>query len=209
MTITDIPTIDGRFAREETHIPMTREEFYQWVGERKAEWAYGEAIFMAPDNTSHSSLNSWLGRVLGDFAEAKGLGEVFIDCMEAQLESTDRQPDILFVSNDRRHLIGRIYCEGAPDLAVEVVSPNSAKRDYHEKFAEYAASGVREYWIIDPQKQTIHAHRLLGSAYTIIPEENGKIASDVLPGFYLRGEWLWKSPRPWVITVLKELGVTA
>jgi hypothetical protein len=47
------------------------------------------------------------------------------------------------------------------------------------------------------------------AATAVIPEEDCKIPSSVLPGFYLRPEWLWKSPRLWVITILKELGVTA
>src|SRR5689334_12304253 len=178
MTITDIPTVDGRFAREETRIPMGRQQFREWVGERHAEWAYGEAIFMAPDNTLHASLRTWLASIICGFVNEKGLGETFTESVETRLESTDREPDILFVSTARRHVIKRAFIDGGPDLAVEIVSPTSVKRDYQEKFGEYAAAGVREYWIVDPQKQVMLAYSLVSGSYQpITADGSGKISS--------------------------------
>jgi Uma2 family endonuclease len=64
------------------------------------------------------------------------------------------QPDVLFISKARMHLI-KEHVKGAPDLVVEIVSPDRRKRDYKDKKDQYEAHGVREYWIIDPDKEHI------------------------------------------------------
>jgi Uma2 family endonuclease len=107
--------------------------------------------------------------------------------------------------------------EGPPDLAIEIVSPDSEARDWREKYQEYEAAGVREYWVIDPASQHMEAYAL-GTAesqtgepaenrYRRLPEENGVITSVVLPGFRLRVAWLWPETRVKVLEALAELGV--
>ena len=69
------------------------------------------------------------------------------------------QPDIFFVSNERRATIGEKQVTGAPDLVVEILSPSTAHRDRGVKLDLYARRGVREYWIVDPEEDVVDIWR--------------------------------------------------
>jgi len=82
-------------------------------------------------------------------------------------------------------------------------------RDWRVKYHEYEASGVREYWIVDPLARRVEAYALTGrKRYRVIPEAKGAFHSTALRGFFLKPSWLWESPRPKVRALLGELGVT-
>ena len=78
------------------------------------------------------------------------------------------QPDILFVSNERREIITEDNIHGAPDLVVEILSPSTADRDKELKLRLYAQAGVREYWIVDPDERSVQVMELGSSGYTSI-----------------------------------------
>jgi len=88
---------------------------------------------------------------------------------------------------------------------IEVVSPESQSRDRREKYLEYEAAGIPEYWIADPLSRMLEAYTLLDGRYTPIPEREGRIASLVVPGWYMRPAWLWGEPRTSVLDGLAEL----
>ena len=93
--------------------------------------------------------------------------------------------------------------------ALEIVSPESQSRDRQLKFSEFEAAGVREYWIVDPISKVVEAYVLdAAQKYALAPETEGKICSTVVPGFFLKPEWLWMQPLPDVIAIARELGVT-
>ena len=82
-------------------------------------------------------------------------------------------------------------------MVVEIVSPESIARDYREKYNEYEAAGVREYWIVDPLAKKVEVHVLgRNKRYSQISEKNDALHSVVLPGFYVKPAWLWQSPLP-------------
>ena len=102
-------------------------------------------------------LQSALMQVLRD----GGHGEVFYAPVLVEFPGTgDRvQPDILFVSNERRGIVGEKQVTGAPDLVVEILSPSTAHRDRGIKLDLYARCGVREYWIADPNEDVVDVWR--------------------------------------------------
>lgn len=116
--------------------------------------------------------------------------------------------DILFVDQSRAHIIKPNHCEGAPDIIMEVVSPNEPARDYREKYLAYEKARVKEYWIVDPLAQHIEAFALARTnKFRPIPTDKGKLHSTVLPNFYIRPDWLFgKKPKD-VLAVLRELGI--
>ena len=117
-----------------------------------------------------------------------------------------RLPDVLFIANDRLGNLQGKHLEGPPNLAIEVVSDDSVDRDWRTKYHEYEAAGVDEYWIVDPLYQRLEAYRLdAARVYQAIPPRDGKVASIVVPGFYLRAEWLWSQPLPAVPGLLSDL----
>ena len=102
-------------------------------------------------------LQSGLRRIL----EQTGHGRVFYAPVLVEFPGTsDRvQPDILFVSNQRRGIVGEKQMTGAPDLVVEILSPSTAHRDRGVKLDLYARCGVREYWIVDPDEDVVDVWR--------------------------------------------------
>ena len=112
----------------------------------------------------------------------------------------------MFISKERSGLLEEFQVNGPPDLIVEIISPESQSRDRREKFLEYQAAGVREYWLVEPMSQTVEIY-VLGKSkkYELVEEVNGKIPSTVLKGLYLKPAWLWQSSRPKVAALLHQM----
>ncbi len=95
-------------------------------------------------------------------------------------------PDIIYIAQDRLHIVGPKTVDAAPDLIVEILSPGTRRRDLEAKRALYARFGVQEYWIVDPDTRTLTVLALAGNTYVPVPGgEGGAIASRVLPGLTL------------------------
>jgi Uma2 family endonuclease len=90
------------------------------------------------------------------------------------------QPDILFVSNERLHVIEEDGLYGAPDLVIEILSPSTAKYDLGEKKDVYERSGVKEYWIIDPATESVHGYFLTNGLFDEIANDKNIIRSRLL-----------------------------
>ena len=189
---------------------MTEEEFVEWCDEdTQAEWIEGEVIIMAPESDAHADLNGWLYILVRSFVEDRDLGVVRGPRTQIRIgpKRQRREPDLLFVAGIRRDIIRKNHVEGAPDLIVEIVSPDSVTRDWRDKFHAYAAAGVREYWVVDLLHKRLDVYRLGDNGYEVIPETDGVVRSAVLPGFFIRPKWLWQEPLPKVAEALGELGV--
>lgn len=115
-------------------------------------------------------------------------------------------------------MLKRAHIEGAPDLIVEIVSPDSESRDWRDNCLDYQAAGVREYWVIDPMSQHAEVYALPVGAevaataspeYRRLKEEQGLVVSSALPDFRFRLEWLWPATRPTVEAALQALGLPA
>lgn len=180
--------------------PMTEGEFVAWCDEDvKAEWVDGEVVIMSPSSYRHVLIVGWLIRVLGDFVEDRDLGEVLGPELMIRLAGPKRRlvPDVLFIAKGRLGLLQKNHLEGAPDLAIEVVSPDSQERDRIDKFADYQRAGVREYWIIDPIEEELKVYALgADRRFAEVAPVDGRTHSTVIPGFFLRAEWLWRNPPP-------------
>ena len=120
-----------------------------------------------------------------------------------------REPDIFFVRKNRRELLSSKRFSGAPDLAVEIISPGSLYIDRNDKFREYERAGVQEYWVVDsrPEQKRADFYRLDdGGRYALFATEaDDKVASEVLEAFWLRPSWLWQEPLPNPLAALAEI----
>ncbi|MBI3360690.1 MAG: Uma2 family endonuclease [Chloroflexi bacterium] len=208
-------TVREPIAEVEREIPprlrMTEEEFVEWCDEDiKAEWVDGEVIVASPASIQHVRLANFLVKILGPFVERRGLGEVFGPEAMIRFATLRRRrvPDLFFIAGDRLSLLRPNHFEGAPDLIVEIVSPDSVSRDWRTKYLEYESAGVREYWVIDPLARQVEAYALGDDKqYSLIEEKDGAIRSTVLTGFCLKPAWLWEESLPGSLDILKELGV--
>ena len=189
---------------------MTEREFECWVDDKtRAEWADGEVIVIPPDSLENDDLGFWVRAILQDFVEARELGRVAGPNFTVRLPGLRRRrlPDVLFVARGREQLIKPTFVEGPPDLIVEVVAPESVARDWREKYLEYERAGVREYWVIDRQNERVEAYSLMRKRYRPIELRDGRICSTVLAGFFLKPEWLVRTPLMSRRKALAELGV--
>ena len=107
---------------------------------------------------------AWL---LHGFVKTRSLGRVYFAPFDVVLSDLDVvQPDLLFVSNERAHIVTSANVRGAPDLVVEIRSPSTASRDWTIKRDLYAKYGVKEYWVVDPDE-----HRV----WVMLPIDEGRL----------------------------------
>ncbi len=175
--------------------------------DQKADLIDGIIYMASPDNTDANRLNGWLYTLISIFARRMDLGEVFFSRVAFRLDSRNGpEPDIAFVRKDRLNLVKRGRVDGPPDLAVEIVSPDSVERDYGKKRDKYERFGIREYWIVDEVEERVTMLRLdAAGGYQEIRPEKGSLRSEVLPGFFLRPQWCWQRPLPDELELLQEM----
>ena len=164
---------------------------------RYLELSEGRLIMPPHPTRSHQAALEALYVRIRAFVDERNLGEVHVAPLPVRLwPGKIREPDIFFISAEHRDRIGEKVC-GVPDLVVEVISPGTREVDRGEKFAEYAKAGVREYWIVDPEKRTVEVFTLKGHVYEpagIFRE--GEIArSDLLQGFEIAVDELFAKGR--------------
>jgi len=189
---------------------MTYEEFLAWADEDTlAEWVDGEVIVASPASQRHQQIVKFLARLLDTYVSSRKLGELLFAPFQVKLgpDLPGREPDLLFVAREHADRLKETHLDGPADLIVEIVSPESRERDRGAKFYEYEAAGVGEYWLIDSQRRQAEFHQLGGDGFyhLIPPDAEGVYRSVVLPGFWLRVDWLWQDPLPTPVETLRLL----
>ncbi len=153
---------------------------------------------MSPSpNIYHQAIVGRIYAALLQFLEKKPLGQVFVAPLDVFLTEVNvYQPDIIFVSNRRRSILTEHGLEGAPDLAVEVLSPGTAGFDKGSKRKVYARTGVKELWLVDAEANLIHVYQLFKDAETPAAtyDEKAVFTSPLLPGLRLKAASIFKSP---------------
>jgi len=194
-----IPAMSRRISFEEF---MERADEDTW-----AEWVDGEAVLMPPVTSEHQNLLGFLACLLSTFAEEHGMGKVFLSgyMMKTGPQLPGRLPDILFVAKEHRDRLQPDHLDGAADLVVEIISPESRARDRGDKFYEYEG-GVAEYWLLDPSRRQAEFYQLdPNGIYQLVPAgADGSYRSRVLDGLWLRVAWLWQQPLPPLLDVLRQ-----
>lgn len=187
---------------------ITFERFCALVPDwRKADLIDGEIFVASPENLDANDLFVWLLGLIKDYVRKRKLGRVFASRVAFRLnDHNGPEPDIAFVLAANAARLHRGYVEGPPDLAVEIVSPESVERDYEKKYLQYQKAGVPEYWIIDEEQNTARVF-VLGARRTCheLRPRKGILHSQVLVGFWLDLAWLWQTPRPEPEDVLQQL----
>ncbi|HKC13794.1 MAG TPA: Uma2 family endonuclease [Vicinamibacteria bacterium] len=149
---------------------------------RKYELVDGE-IRAGPAGARHGRISHRLGAALLAIVREKGLGEVRDSSTGYRLPGGNvRSPDASFVSSERPPKVPEGFLQLAPDLAVEVLSPEDGPRDVLDKVGEYLTAGVRLVWVIDPRASRAVSYRSLTDVHEIGPD--GTLdGGELLPGF--------------------------
>ena len=171
-----------------TRRKFTYEDYRNTPDGIRYELLDGELIMVPAPNMVHQGLSTILLRLIDTLVTLQKLGKVFHAPTDVVFSDTDTvQPDLIFVSNERAHIITENNIRGAPDLVIEILSPSTAGRDRTFKRTLYERHGVREYWMVDPAARNVTVLLLGENGYELagIYGEGQTLTSPTLPGFSL------------------------
>jgi Uma2 family endonuclease len=175
-------------------VVLTYEDYQKLPDNGTRKEILGGELFRTPAPTPrHQHVVATLLAVLKTHIDARRLGETLASPIDVVLSPTDVvQPDIVFIAEPRRVIIGEAAIHGAPDLVVEVLSPGTTPTDRGRKMQAYARAAVAEYWIVDPDAHVIEDYRLEGGQYRLTARaERGGWAPTLFPGLSITLDPLW------------------
>ena len=167
-------------------VRFTYQDYLNTPEDKRYELLDGELIVTPAPGELHQSVSAQLGWRLVQFASENNLGRVYHAPFDVVLSDTDVvQPDLLFVSNVRDHIVTPENVQGAPDLVVEILSPSTATRDRTFKRTLYARHGVKEYWMVDTTAKDITVLLLGDQGFEVVDVygESETLTSPTLRGF--------------------------
>lgn len=174
---------------QETRL-VTADELFRMPDDsyHRYELVRGRLLTMTPTGSLHGLLVARLTGALAVYVEEKRLGVVFSGEPGFHLErdpDTVRAPDVAFICRARIPAEGvpKSFWNGAPDLAVEVMSPGDRRSEVTEKIAEYLSQGVQEVWLVEPAPRRVTVHRI-GEEPHVLHESDTLDGGSLLPGFH-------------------------
>ncbi len=172
-------------------VKLTFEDYLLFPDDGKRHELIDGDHFVTPAPiTKHQRISRKLTTALDAFVTRHRLGEVFCAPYDVVLSEVDVvEPDVLFVSAARSSIIGEARIEGGPDLVVEILSPGTRKTDEVTKRKRYEHFGIQEYWIVDPELETIKIYRMTDKGYIraaeLSKEANDSLTTPLLPNLTL------------------------
>lgn len=204
-------------------LKMSFDDFVEWALKNgiSAEWVEGEVeykhVYTDPLTEEkyravpviHNQIRMFIITMINVFSDFHHAGRVHGSRYLIRLlpEGQGRIPDAIFVAKgNTKARFGNKFMEGPADLLVEVVSEDSAYRDYVTKKGEYARSGIREYWLVDSIKQKAVFYQLgaNGKYQNAVLDDKGEFHSIAIPGFWLRPEWFWQWDDFRLLDIMRE-----
>jgi len=146
---------------------LTYEDLPDWeLDGLRHELIGGEHIAEPAPIPRHQVISGNLFHLLGTWIRERRHGRLLTSPIDVVFSPIDVVgPDLLFIARDRLGIIGEKYIGAAPDLAVEILSPSSRRRDEVVKRRLYEREGVGEYWVVDPTRETVRVYRLVEGSY--------------------------------------------
>jgi Uma2 family endonuclease len=155
----------------------------------RCELVLGRVVHMSPTGFVHGEIEARFAAALSAFVEPRGVGKVLtgeVGIFTRRNPDTVRGADVLYISNERFALktAGRAFLDVAPELVVEVLSPDDRPGEVRTKLTEYFEAGVKVVWMADPEERSVLAHRSV-TDFRRFTRDDVLAADEVLPGFVL------------------------
>jgi len=173
-------------------MPLTKEKrlninYYKMLPEGAPyQLIEGELVMTPAPNPRHQLICARIFERLLQFIKDKGI--ILFSPIDVYLDRENAfQPDIIFISYERKEIIKDDGVYGPPEIVVEILSPSTAHYDLKNKFKVYERSGIHEYWIVDPEMNSVEVYTNKGGRFSLIAKAEGKgeIESVLLKGFIL------------------------
>ncbi len=185
----DLPLVMNRLQQQLDAEAKRRQAFREWLDEdKKAEFINGEIFMHSPVKRIHWKVSERLSTMLGVYVRLHIQGEIMVEKGLVGLTRNDYEPDLAYYSHEKASAFTDDQMVfPAPDFVVEILSKSTAKNDRGIKLIDYAAHGVREYWIVDPEKQQVEQYLRVGEDTEFMPANKHlagqNIESKVIAGF--------------------------
>ena len=180
----------------------TYDDYLAIDDDNRYEIIEGELVLTPSPGIIHQHIAAKIETVIRNFVEQSNLGMVMGAPLDVVLDkNVVLQPDVLFVSRERYHIITAACLKGGPDLVVEVISSSSGVRDRIKKSRIYRHYGVKEYWLVDPGAGTVEVLSegdrgwYLAGAY----DEEEILTSSLLPGLQVKLKEIFTLPEGLVL----------
>ncbi len=180
------PTVLEKMRHALDEEKLKREHFYADIDDDiKAEFINGEIIIHSPVKIEHTDAVGNIYTLLRFFVQKNDLGYVGYEKMLTSFTRNDYEPDVVFFDKTKAKKFKKgMWKFPVPDLVVEVLSKSTENRDRGIKFEDYNAHGVREYWIVDADKETIEQYILKNKKFDLaLKAKKGQLESKVVKGF--------------------------
>jgi Uma2 family endonuclease len=184
-----------------SHTKLTYEDYLLFPDDGlRHEIIEGEHYVTPSPATRHQRILLNLSYLMQAYLEGHPVGEIFFAPFDVLLsEFNVFVPDLIYLSRERSHLLTSKNLQGPPDLAVEILSPSTRSRDLRLKRDVYARTGVQEYWVIDPDDDSVTVHRARPSPSATFDEpvrydRNAVLTTPLLPGLSLALERVLGQP---------------
>ena len=171
-----------------TQVRLTYEDYVKLPDDGRYEIIDGELYKMTAPTVRHQDILLNLGIIFKPHVRGNRIGKVYVAPIDVIFaEDAIVQPDLVFVSESRRHIIQDHAIVGAPDLVIEILSPSTAAHDRNRKADLYARYGVPEYWIVDTETETVEIRRLEDTSYGPVETHgSGVVSTSLIPGLEVR-----------------------
>jgi Uma2 family endonuclease len=172
-------------------IPFTIEDYMLFPEDGKRhEIIEGEHVVSPSPLTRHQRILRQLFNAINNFLQQHPLGEVLCAPMDVVLSNLNVvQPDILFIATSNAAIITEKNIQGPPNLVIEILSESTRKTDEVVKRRLYARYGVQEYWVVDPELETVKIYRITGADYLRVSElsceAHASLTTPLLPHFVI------------------------
>ncbi len=179
------PSIVARLQSALESERQRRQQFYKDIDDIKAEFINGQVVVHSPSKKEHTDAIGFLFQILTPFVRLAKLGYVGSGKVMTSLTRNDYEPDVIFFGKEKAEKFKKGQWQyPVPNFVVEVMSDSTASRDRGIKFDDYESHGIQEYWIIDPDEETIEQYLLQDGKFKLhLKAGQGPIGSRAIKGF--------------------------
>lgn len=181
---------------------LTYDDFVNFPDDgQRHELIDGEHYVTPSPATKHQRVSGRLFVELFRYLQANPIGEVFHAPFDVVMSHFDVvEPDLLVVLNDQAHIVTEKHVRGTPAIVVEILSPGTRRVDERIKRDVYERAGVREYWMLDPDRDVVTIHRrssdgTFGQDDTLTRSVGERLTSELLPNWSVPLSTLFEPPR--------------
>jgi Uma2 family endonuclease len=186
---------------------VSEEEFYR-LADEDTDWEYldGRIVMHSPASERHENIFCFQLTLLRAFLDERGGAIVRGSRYPMRLDANwSPEPDILVIRENRSHLITPHHLEGPADMVIEIVSESDPGLDYREKLPRYRRAGIEEIWIVNPFENQVLVEVKTEAGYSARTLSIGRLASGVVPGFWIEVDWLWQKNPPSTFQRVREM----